>query len=254
MKEIVNEICNTIEINWQLLQSAIEIDQKYTNMTIKKEEIISIINKFKNAKANNNSKKVMAFYYGHPYVTMQLCMMAITNNSKLVLGIEDMCLAFNMVLISILNDTIDKKHLNASIVLKNLLSKEEGNKIAKEADSTLFIGNNEVYQIYDREEIKNMCFVPYNNIMLYCDGEEFEDLRKTIFEICYYNNFELEFLENYELKEAIDQMNESGYTCVVLTKNEETKNIFKLKLDKELYINKNPIKLTDINLPIESFS
>ena len=90
-------------------------------------------------------------------------------------------------------------------------------------------------------------FYPYNNITLYTDNDEFEDLKEAIYIVADENKYELEVIydEDIDVDDIIDAINQNELCNIVilLTQNRETKDKFTQNItEKKLFINENPYK------------
>ena len=114
----------------------------------------------------------------------------------------------------------------------------------KKYDITISISDSYRYYFY-KNSIKKIIFYPYHIFEIFAD-DEFENLKKIIFDYSSLNGYELiNFDEELTLEEVIELMNTNGYgsTAVLLSKDKEKQKMFKKNVhNKNIIINENPLK------------
>lgn len=256
MERIVKRILAELNEYWKFVDRAKKIDKKYTNIQFQIDDVINIVKRYEKeeyCKEKHDNSKLYISYYGHPYITVITFMEALKKQRDIVFVTDEFGYAINSVLVQLFNDVIDELRLKNTIQLKSLISIEDLKEQLKPDDKLVCIGNLSIYFQYLKKELTPI-FVPYNNIQLYCKEDDFEELNRSIYDLCMENFLEIEiFGEDDELEEVIDEMNQYAYTCVLFTKNKEEKEFFKKNITKNCFINKNPIELTKIEFPKNLF-
>lgn len=257
MKRIVNLIQKELNQYWKYIEKAMKIDQKYDYVHIYQEEMISMIQSYEIESLQKPSllqPDIVVSYYGYPYITIKVCMEAIQKQRNLILATENFCLAVNSVIVEIFQNIIKESNMNIAIKLKDSIGMTNWKTLQNEENQIVCIGNENTYF----ELLKNSIqadFVPFNNIQLYVSDPELEELKKTIYQACIKNYFDLEiFGEEDDLDEVINEMNEFAYTCVLLTRDDQMAQKFRNKISKkECFINQNPINFTKVKIPKNLF-
>ena len=243
MERIIRAVIEEINEYWSYIEKAINVDKKYGNINLKKDELINIISSYseEKMKEEKSDSKVLVSYYGYPYITASICMDSIIKRTDLILLTEDFCLAINSVLVEIFNNIIKEIRSDVKIEIKDSMQIDKIKRL-NDKSQLICIGNESTYINFYRADL-NPTFIPFNNILLYCGDTELEDLKRKIYDVCMENYFEIEiFGEEDNFESVIDAMNNSECAKVLLTRGEEEKRIFKEKIKGKYYINKNPIQ------------
>lgn len=251
--KILDEILIEINNNEDIIEVMNKIDGDFYSININNNTFVNIINKYKNRKVTQKEKttNTLALYYGNLYITINLCLEAIRSNTRIFIGIEDMQLGMNKLIINIINTILKNYKIFNLIKLENLLSIKEIEEKSKEVDNIICIGNKDLYYIYLKKGIKKLNFYPYNNTDLYCDSKDFEELKYLIYNYAYENNLELELYDDLDINKVINNINNYGqkYKSVILTSNKKNAETFIRKIKSEkIYVNENPFKDMDINI------
>ena len=256
-KKILNEIISEIKDNKQYIQKANEVDKKYYNTSIEVDKLINIIEKLKEKKLTNNQKSnnILISYYGDSYITLELCIEAIRTNNKLILLIEDYMLGVNKIILNIIENILKDYKIKNKIFLFNLLDKEENINNNVLIEEIICVGKRNTIEVYKKAKLNNLFYYPFNNIDIYCDTDELEDLQKMIYEYGIRNNIDVTIYDEFEdINTTVDYINSagSGFATVLLTKSKENEKIFKEKIkSKYVFINENPFDKYEFD--IESY-
>lgn len=247
LEKKINEFQNS-------LLEAQRIDKKHYSKQITSQELNEIIIESESREIQiNDIESIQAILPGNPEMVFRLGIEAIRNNVNILIVIEDFCLAQNIVLVEILSAAIRECKISRKITLKNLLKDSEIVEISKKADKTICIGNSNDYNVLVNK-IKDLEFYPYNIFDIYSDSEEFDDLKKKIYDYAMENQYEVDFFEDMEFDEVIEEINTNGYGyCSLLLSKEKTKiNKFKNEINsKYVLINENPFNSTRFELNLK---
>jgi len=244
LNSFLNNLKETIITNGNLLIDANKDDVKYNKKQIKIKEFIDIIELYRKKECflKDDERKIV-IYKGDPYVTLHLCLQAITQRTKILLIQESLMYGVNEVLLKIINNVLKEQKIYNLIEKTEMFSLEEFNKLKNLFDETIIIGDTSIYQILAKEN--NVKYYPYNNIAIYCDTPELNKLQDAIYVYTTENEYELEVIYADSLDNAIEQINmdNTKSTAVLLTKNERNKEIFFYEVkNKEIFVNENPFK------------
>lgn len=260
LNKVLNNIKTKLLENKEIILKLEQIDkQNFKNADkIDINKIISILEKYKEKSSIQSkiNKNIILSYYGDPYLTIELCIQSIICNNKIILAIEDFMLGVNTILIEIVKQVLKERKINNTLFIVNLIKHQEIKQNINNINKIICIGNKNIYNYYKKENIPNIEFYPYKNILLYCDTEELQELQKSIYKYGTVNNIEIEVIEIGEntLNKNIQNINKYAKTdtIVVLTKNKNTIDEFKQKVkNSKIYINENPFKNINIDFPIE---
>lgn len=230
--------------NSNLIIDANKIDIKHNKKQIKIQEFISIIEKYrkKDCVLKDDERKIV-MYKGDPYLTLHICLQAITQRTKVLLIQQEFMLGVNEILLQIINEALKEYKIFNLIDKMEDFSMKNFEKIKNFYDDIIIIGNTTAYQMLKEEN--KVEFYPYNNIALYCDSDELEKLQEAIYIYANENEYEIEIIYAEDLDEAIRMINidDQKSIAVLLTKNDEDKEKFFYEIkNKEIFVNENPFK------------
>lgn len=236
LANIFLKIKTEIQQSRKTLKELLEIDYKYYKTIINLEEFENILDKFKNEESEKKiEQKVIIEYNGNPYITLNLCILAILTNITIILNYDDFMQGTNTFITKIVNNILNQFNINKLVYLKE--NKENADKI-------ICIDDINKYNEYLRQGSKNVKFYSLNYIDFYSDSDEFENITELIYKYAENNQI---YIESYSELDAIEaaKMIKSGFgkEVVLLTTNEDTKKIFEKEIsNKKIHINKNPFK------------
>lgn len=252
-KKILNDIILEIKDNKKEFKRVNDIDKNIYDTNIDIEKLVNIIknSQEKELILNKNSKNILISYYGSPYITLELCIEAIKTNNKLILAIEDYMLGINKLIVNIVQNILNDYRIENKIFIFNLLDK---NVIAQNAeiDKVICIGNKNTFELYKKIQINNLIYYPFNNIDLYCDTDELEELQEMIYQYAEKNFIDLEIYDEFEnINRAVEYLNKYGnkFCTVLLTKSKENEEIFRNNIiSKYIFVNENPFGKYEFNI------
>ena len=242
-EKIKNELKSEINDNKSILLKANDIDLGVIKKHINLERITEIIDSYSLEEENKKITNTIAVVYnGNPYVTINLCMQAISSKNKVILFYDDFMLGVNSVLIAIIQKVLKEYKLNDLVLAKELSKNINFEKLASQILKIVVIGKT---NFYERLKIENKVFFPSNNSVLYCDNDKFEEIKNAIYEYSMGTQEELEIVKDENLESLIKTINQDEYSniVIVLSENSMTQDLFEKNiLNKKVYINKNPFK------------
>jgi len=228
------------------LQEMIAIDQKYYEKKITVEELLEIVSEYETKeerKSEITSCQILTI--GNPEIIFRLGIEVVRNHLKEVfISIDDFCLAQDKLIVAMFQKIFYENNMKIQFILDNLTKEEILLENGKKYDKTISISDSYRYYAY-QDSIPNMLFYPYHIFEVYAD-DEFEDLKRRIYDYCELNGYEfINHDEELTLEEVISLMNTRGYgdAAVLLSKDEEKQKLFRKKVHlKNKIINENPLK------------
>lgn len=260
--KIYNNFLNTLEKRIDKkefsdnLNKFILIDSKHYSKKICVEDFIRIIKEYreKNINIQNRVNSLQVLTIGNPEIIFRLGIEAVRNNLKTVfISINDFCLAQNKFIVFTLNEVFEDIKLDIKIEIDNLTPIDVLVENVSIYNKTISVSDSHRYYLLENK-IDNIEFYPYNLFSLYTDSDEFDELKRKIFEVSSVNGFEFELYDDIEnFEEAIDVMNNDGYgfCSIILSKDMQKCKIFKEKINsKYIVVNENPFKVTKFEIDL----
>ena len=244
LNSLLNSLKNSIVENGNLIIDANKEDVRHNKKQIKIREFVDIIEKYKKQECilKDDERKIV-IYKGDPYVTLHLCLQAITQRTKILLIQDSFMLGVNEILLRIIQEVLKTYKIFNLIEKMDSFSLNEFNNIKSFYDDTIVIGDTTIYQML--EENNDIKYYPYNNIALYCDSPDLGKLQEAIYIYANENEYELEIVYAENIDDAIEiiNMDETQSIAILLTKDEKNKEIFFYEIkNKEIFVNENPFK------------
>ena len=252
--KIINSIVDFVKDNKNIIYKIQKEDNDVFEFKFDINELIAILEKYKNQSIlEKESKKIFISHYGNAYITAMLCVEAIINRVNLVIGIDDKCYGLNKAIVKIINDVLDEYKISNKIVLKNNVQNQEIEKV--NCDKIICLGDSNSYTSLRKIKNTQVKYVPFFDIQLYYDNEEYEDLVENIRKIAFSNLYEIEiFDQNENFEDVIYMMNKgtNTYCAVMLSKAKEKQNQFTKEVHaKVICINENPFQKFELKIPQE---
>lgn len=236
-KKLFLEIQQDIKNNSETLNDLQKIDYKYCKMKTDLEQLINILDNFKNEKIyTEKEQKISVIYNGDPLITLNLSLLAILTKSIIILEFENF-IGVNSQIIEIVNNVLNKFETDKMIYIAD--------KDQENIDKIICIDDINKYNEYLRKKNSKAKFYSFNYLDFYSDSDEFEEIEELIYKIAGENQIPIESYSELPIEDAIQMMkNGLGKRAVILTNNRKTKQNFEeiLKKNKKLYINKNPFE------------
>lgn len=233
IKEIKENEKNIIEVN--------KIDRKYYDKLVDINELINIIDSYKDKKEEDLNKNILCIYNGNPEITLKLCLESILLRSNFIMNIQDFMVGVNKMLVELANKILQS--FNTKLYLFNLLSYSDIKESEEKLDKILCIGNTNEFIKLAKKDFYKLDFYPYKSLEIYCESDELEELQKMIYEYSMTNQYEIEVFTKDNLDNIIGQINEfgNGFCSVLLSRNKEHIKKFKEEVESEIVcVNENP--------------
>lgn len=243
----LNDIIASFKSNKQILEEASKLDNSDFKFNFNK--AIDILNRFREFKAAFLDKKSLVVTNGNPYITIILCMQAISQNISLTINIQDTMFALNSAIVKVFD-----LHLN-----------EEGPQITKymsprefinaSADDIVVIDDRTKFYFLRDELNLKVRYVSLLNVDLYTDSSELLSLTDTIYDYCNQTYIGVDVHTNESLDEFVNEANryESGNVALILTKEKVNQMDINDKLsDKKVYYNCNPFAKIEVDVALKN--
>lgn len=241
---ILDELKKALLANKNLILKANKEDTKLNKRQIKIEEMLKIIEVYRDSECElNDDERKIIFYKGDPYLTIHLCLQAVTQRIKILLVQDDFLIGVNEILLKIVENVLKEFKIFNLINVENYSSLEL-EKIKNDFDEIIAIGDTTIYQVLKENE-SNVKYFPYNNIGLYCDSKDLLKLQDAIYIYATESDYEIEIYYEEKIDEVIDLINSDSLkdTAVLLTKSNKSKEEFEHKIkNKKIIVNENPFK------------
>lgn len=241
---LLEDLKASIIANGNLLMDANKEDVKISKKQIKIKKMLQIVDKYRDSDFLEKENSKVIVYKGDPYITLHVCLQAVTQKTKVILLHEAFMTGVNKILVSIIENVFSKKSIKNLIYEKNEYTVEDIKQLSEIIKDVVIIGDSSIYQVLEKEKIKAK-FYSYNNIGLYCESEDLIKLQEAIYIYANENNYEIEILYEDSINNVIKKMNKDIYknTAILLTKSTENKELFEKNIkNMDVYVNDNPFK------------
>ena len=242
----LNDIIEAFNSNKEKLENASNNDNSDFKFNFNK--AIDILNRFREFKSAFLEKKSLVVTNGNPYITIILCMQAISQNISLCINVQDTMFKLNSSIVDIfklyLNDDGPK-------VVNYMTVKDFKNS---EADDIVVIDDkSKFYFLKDELKIK-VRYVSLLSIDLYTDLDDDSSLTNTINDYCS-QKYIGDIHKNESLDDFVEETNkyEGGNIALILTKEHINQMDISDKLsDKKVYFNCNPFAKIEVDVALKN--
>lgn len=254
LNKIVREFKEVLIENKQKILEIYKIDNKNCMQSINFETMLYILKMYENEEINKKNKKTItaALYYGNPYITINLCMHALLQKKAIMALIYDSLLGINKFIINAFNSILKKYRITSIIELFNCVKIEEIKKFEKCVDKIICMGNTNLYYQLKKQDIEKLEYIPFNNMAIYCDEDEYSQLQFELYNYLTKIGIEAEICEE-DIEEFIEYVNLNNEleNIVILSKSNEVIQKAKQEIKKhKIYINENPLKEEKFKIPL----
>ena len=243
----LNDIIQSFKINEENINKAIKVDN--TDFKFNVNKAINILNRFREFETGFLNKKSLVVTNGNPYITIILCMQAISQNISLTINIQDTMFALNSAIVKVFNINLRSDGPQ----IKKYMSPREF--INTEADDIIVIDDkSKFYFLRDELKIK-VRYVSLLNVDLYTDSEELSSLTDTITDYCSQEHIGLDIHNNGTIDDFVNAANryESGNIALILTKQQVNQmDIYDKLSDKKVYLNCNPFSKIEVDVALKN--
>lgn len=244
--KLLSDLKAEIDENKKNIVEANKIDLKYSDKKIDVDELKRIIDIYKVKPASSvKDDKYVVKYAGDPYLTLHLILQTIVQKCNSLLIADEYMLGVNKVLFAVISKVLKKYKLDKAVSLYVMTSGKEIDILKNTNLPIIVIGDSFTYQILEQKS--NVKFYAYNNILLFYEGEEFEELAEYIINYANENEYEIELIDEAEIDDVIKEINleENCDVAIFLVNGEKAEEIRSKVKNKIVYINENPfLKVT----------
>lgn len=241
IKVFCDKLIEEVKENEKNIDEVNKIDRKYYSKIVNVDDLIKIIEDYRNKKEEDLNKNILCIYNGNPEITLKLCLESILLRSNYIMNIQDFMVGVNKIIIELANKVL--KSFDTKLYLFNLLSLNEIKNNEEFLDKILCIGNTNEFIKLSGQGLYKLDFYPYKSLEIYCEDDEFEELQKMIYEYSMTNQYEIEVFAKDSISNIIGQINEfgNGFCSVLLSKNKEHIKKFKEQVQSKIVcVNENP--------------
>ncbi len=243
----LNDIIQSFKNNEDNMKKAIKIDN--TDFKFSMNKAIDILNRFREFETGFLNKKSLVVTNGNPYITIILCMQAISQNISLTLNIQDTMFALNSAIVKVFNINLRSDGPQ----IKKYMSPREF--INSDADDIIVIDDRSKYYFL-RDELKIKArYVSLLNIDLYTDSEDLSSLTDTITDYCSQEHIGLDIHSDGSIDDFVNETNkyDGGNVALILTKEKVNQMDISDKLsDKTVYLNCNPFAKIEVDVALKN--
>ena len=243
----LNDIIAAFYSNKERLEKASNSDNSDFKFNFNKS--IDILNRFKEFKSAFLQKKSLVVTNGNPYITIILCMQAISQNISLCINVQDTMFELNSTIVNIFDSYLNE---DGPKIAKYMTVDEFKN--ANVDDIVVIDDKSKFYFLRDEIKIK-VRYVSLLNIDLYTDSDEQTSLTNTINEYCNQRYIGLDIHKNETIDDFVEETNkyEGGNIALILTKeNVNQMDIYDKLPDKKVYFNCNPFAKIEVDVALKN--
>lgn len=243
----LNDIIAAFYSNKERLEKASNSDNSDFKFNFNKS--IDILNRFKEFKSAFLQKKSLVVTNGNPYITIILCMQAISQNISLCINVQDTMFELNSTIVNIFDSYLNE---DGPKIAKYMTVDEFKN--ANVDDIVVIDDKSKFYFLRDEIKIK-VRYVSLLNIDLYTDSDEQTSLTNTINEYCNQRYIGLDIHKNETIDDFVEETNkyEGGNVALILTKeNVNQMDIYDKLPNKKVYFNCNPFAKIEVDVALKN--
>lgn len=254
LNKIIENFKKEILDNKDTFLELANLDKQMCNQIINLNAILNLLEELKNESIVIRKEKeiTLASYYGSPYITINLCMQSLIQRRIILVAVEDNMLAINKFLISIFNNILEEYKICKMINLYNLVKIEKIQEIEEYVNNIICIGNTNTYYKYKKKGIKNIEYIPFKNMAIFCEDDKFLEIQYELYKFASSIGIETEIYEDIEEFIECVNLDDKLENIVVFTKKQEIIELVESEIKNcKLYINKNPFKGEKFKLSME---
>jgi len=224
---VLSKIQRDILANKNEIEAIQKIDAKYFDISVDLKDIVDIIEHYKNKKFENVDRDLFVFCNGNPNIVVNLAMVVICANVSMKIDVDNVMLGVNRYLLNIVNKVLKDNNMGISIQIVDNYR----------CDNAIFVDRVNDYKIL-KSRFKNLKYIPYQALDVFCDSDKYEDLFDMIYEYALSVHIDIGV---YDDEEGLESVFEFGNAENVLLLT-EIKNTNIDTRNKKVYINENPFK------------
>ena len=243
----LNDIIAAFNSNKEKLENASNNDNSDFKFNFNKS--IDILNRFREFKSAFLEKKSIVVTNGNPYITIILCMQAVSQNISLCINVQDTMVELNKAIADIFGTNFNQD--GPKVV--NYMTVEEFKNT--EADDIVVIDDKSKFNFLKDELRIKVRYVSLLSVDLYTDLDDDSSLTNTINDYCSKKIIGLDIHKNGTLDDFIEETNkyEGGNIALILTKeNVNQMDIYDKLPDKKVYFNCNPFAKIEVDVALKN--
>ena len=243
----LNDIIESFKSNKDTLEKASKIDESDFKFSINK--AISILNRFREFKSAFLNKKSLVVTNGNPYITIILCMQAISQNISLSINVQDTMFELNSAIVDVFGLYLNGEEPK----IVKYMTVDEFKNI--NVDDIIVIDDKSKFNFLKNELNLKVRYVSLLNIDLYTDLDNYSSLTNTINDYCSKEFIGLDIHSNESLDDFVEEANkyEGGNIALILTKENVNQMDINDKLsDKKVYFNCNPFTKIEVDVALKN--
>lgn len=252
ISKVIESYKKSIIENEESIKKMYNIDKKDCNINFNIKKAIDLLEtyKIKEPIKKVNKQVICVTYYANPYITINLCIQALLEKTAIIVLTEHGLANTNMILIKMFNQVLEDFKI-CRMIENEELNKEKKDYILKHPINVICVGNTNTYCYFKKNNKKELKYVPFKNMAIYCDDEDYLDLQLELYKYAVKNGIEAEVYDDVDEFIECTQNDYKLEYLIAFIKDEKTKEILERELGKEkLYINKNPFKNESFKIDI----
>ncbi len=261
---VLKQFIANVKKSKKQLQEVLDKDNKKWGYIYSIEKLFEVLEKdISNEKISNKEELVVSIgnifviSNGDPYITIDLIKKALISNSAIVFVNGYEMYNINETIINIAKDILKQYNLAKEIIhIIDLPNYKDLADYTNYIDCVIAVKDYDIYTYFSNETSCKVIYSDYGNLNIYTDCEDFDDDINYVI-----NDAKLENKDAYIYK--IDSIkdffkyetnNFVFNTVAIYTKNaDECVEFFKKIKSRNVYINLNPLKYTDIDVDVNEF-
>ena len=251
--DLFEKIKNEFEVKKDTINKAFELDLKEWEIEIKIDEVIKIIDSFKEKeylpifskdKIVDGIGKIGLISSGNTYLNLNFILSCLYTNNKVTVFLTNKLLASNKVVIECVKKVIKKEKLDEDTVeFIEVVSEDKVISYQDKFDLIYYFGNKETYLNFIKRLHVDSKFENYGEMDVFVDSKDFKTILLELDKFAYINEIKINYykgsLENAALN--MNDKNNINKISVIFTKDTAKAYEFIKKIKSEnVYININP--------------
>lgn len=262
--DILKEFKSTIKKNEKTLKEVLHNDNKEWGYIYSIEKLLEVLDKdISNEKISNKEELVVSIgsvfviSNGDPYITIDLIKKALISNSAIVFVNGYEMYSINETIINLAGKILQKYNLDRKLIhIIDLPNYKDLTDYIEYIDCIIAVKDYDIYTYFSNETSCKVIYSDYGNLNIYTDCDDFEDDIKYIIDDARLENKDAYIYKIDSIKDFFkyETNNFVFNTVAIYTKNaDECVEFFKKIKSRNVYINLNPLKYTDIDVDVNEF-
>ena len=253
---IIYKFIQELRNNKELIEKALEDENKYWGRNFKIEKLFRMLDKYANIELGNKEKfgigNIVAITTGDPYLHLELIIKSILANCKLMVIANPTMINFNLYITNVIRDVLESEKLDKNLIsfidIFDYKSKIVENKNA--IDCIIVNQNYEDYDFFIKKVFAKVIYLDYGNINIYTDSAEYEESIEKI--VTDTDSIDMDVYD-YKIDEFLKKENNNFIfnTAVIYSKDiKKCMQLYEMIKARNIFINTFDINKIDIGLDI----